>query len=166
MTDDLINRLRNGYEQDEDDDRIITTRMIEEWYIKTTDEAANALEAQAKRIAELGAALSGMRDVAQHNFESACVHQTRAEKAEADLAAARAALRHIAHALGLNAYSRGDAISDAMTEHASAIAAARGEKPKSDACPTCGGEGSFSEAIFLVQPEDFELMMMYATLAF
>ena len=166
MTDDLIERLRTET-SNPDMDR----------------EAAAALEARDKRIADLGRLISdatGMtwqercgreriraekaedhlgnllallhRDgghyQGEHGTDNAVGEATmawselilRAEKAEADLAAARAALdwmyRKWMYRLGEDRI-----IPD---EHAAAIAAARGEKTKSDVCPTCEGERTIS----------------------
>ena len=83
-------------------------------------EAADALEAQAKRIAELEAS----RDRYERGYY---LESDRADRAEADLAAARAALR-----------TAESPSSEWDRRHAPAIAAARGEKEKTDVCPTCG----------------------------
>lgn len=94
MTDDLIKRI----EQAED----------------ALGEASDILEAQAKRIAELEAEATAQcaRRIEQYH---------RAEKAEADLAAARAALVEVLDWTGSDDRD--------YPEHAPAIAAARGEQP-------------------------------------
>lgn len=82
--------------------------------------AADALEAQAKRIAELDVSIEG-------HIEGRIDNAKRAEKIEADLAAARATLSwvetHAPHTL------------------MRAIAAVRGEQPKSDVRQTHNGMG-------------------------
>ena len=138
MTDDLINRLR-----DYDD--------VRGWNVR--QEASDAIEALAKLIVELeeerGALIRDRTEnlcaladaearIAELEAECACDQRNaavsqqesvmllgRAEKAEADLSAARAAIR--------------DAAADDVPvwtvwkrHHAPAIAAARGEKEKTD----------------------------------
>jgi len=101
MTDDLIRRLR-----DADD--------VRGWNVR--QDAAAALEAQAKRIAELE--------------EARNMWMERVDVVEADLAAARDCIRDLAGQLT-------DFVGD--FRHIDAIAAARGEQPKPDVCPTCAG---------------------------
>ncbi len=77
MSDDLIERLRTETSNPDMD-----------------NEAADALEAQAKRIAELEVEVADLRDQYKRDevyfTETVQIYRDRAEKAEADLAAARA----------------------------------------------------------------------------
>jgi hypothetical protein len=130
MTDDLIKRLRSFGEQG----------------YPIAYQSADALEAQAKRIEDL--------DADGHYWcQLASKWQARAEKAGADLAAARSCINVLVGKFGKEAEKE-------YPEHATAIAAAQGEKstrripgaqrtmadvetekPKSDVCPTCGISG-------------------------
>lgn len=143
MTDytDLIRRLEEGYEQDEDDDRIITSAMIEKWYAGVTTEAADAIK-------ELVAERDNLVSVICEHVAKRKEYYDRAEKAEADLAAAREGLRdvlaHLVAAVSVLEHGgkRGVA-SDKMfkvmlsdyhksIERGRAIAAARAEGGKND----------------------------------
>jgi hypothetical protein len=112
VTDDLIKRLRSN------------NRDV---MCKACRTAANALEQQAERIAEL-------EEEAEKWLQRASDNGHRAEAAETVLAAARAALRDISERLS--------PAKDAYLAHATAIAAARGEKPSPvKSCETCHGKG-------------------------
>lgn len=88
--------------------------------------AANALEAQAERIAELEAE-------AEKWLQRASDNGHRAEKAEADLAAALAALDEIAG----NTQFTGDS-SEVIAQRC--LAAARGVQASGDKCAVCGAD--------------------------
>jgi hypothetical protein len=107
MTDDLIKRI----EQAED----------------AIGYSVDALEVQAERIAELEWQRDNNIRGCQCSEDEACAHVRRAEKAEADLAAARKALRHASDGPwhGEHDYRNWH------EQHAPAIAAARGEQEKS-----------------------------------
>ena len=113
MTDDLIMSLKAEWECTEARVRILCHK------------AADALEAQAKRIADAEANERAAIEAMHHA-------NSRAEKAEAALAAARAALRYADH----------DRTFGWPEEHAAAVvaahAAARGEQPSPvKSCETC-----------------------------
>lgn len=142
MINNLIQRLRDQYGNDQSP----------LYGISVVDEAANAIDAQAIRIAELEKMLKndnlayrqGLHDGRE---ESACweydlkLAHERAEKAEAAYCAARDALRYFSDSL--SEFHGGEHHDEecpdcrAMIAHAPAIAAARREQPSPDkSCET------------------------------
>ncbi len=126
MNNDLIKRLRCGCVVDGDG-------ILERATDKLLDDAADTIEAQAKRIAELEAEvklLEGeLRCAEEEDYrweQDFALEQKRAEKGEADLAAARKALVWLMY---VSANENVETWAD-YPDHAAAIAAARGEQEK------------------------------------
>jgi hypothetical protein len=110
MTDDLIKRLR----------------MLSPVTHPGSHEAADALETQEKRIAELDAEIKDINAGWSASIAQAMDNGAAANKAEADLAAAQADIADLL-----------DWVEDLGGDSSAWKAAARGEQPKSDVCPTC-----------------------------
>jgi hypothetical protein len=156
MTDDLIKRLRGILSSPRNAwDTFSDTRQVP---VAVLTEAADALEAQAERIAELEWQRDNNIRGCQCSEDEACAHVRRAEKAEADLAAAQATAlftakekAHVYERTLTALVAAREALKAAMgwvplgvgfhIGHADAIAAARGEREKTvqvkRICETC-----------------------------
>jgi hypothetical protein len=125
MTDDLIKRLRGILSSPRNAwDTFSDTRQVP---VAVLTEAAAALEAQAKRIAELESSLRKANADTERYERCYYLESDRAEKAEADLAAARADISDLL-----------DWVEDLGGDSSAWKAAARGEAPIPIArCCTC-----------------------------